>query len=158
MRWASVTMLEDACVPLVVVEILLINFILYITVKSTLSTYHDRIYQSKIYLCLFIFHTVYCAKIICFPPMIFQARVYSAVSQRQYFRRRLKSHEASSSMGMKILQWCLWCSTCQPNQVPFFNFSCVRGLSLVAASRNYALVVVHGLFTAVGPLVAEQGF
>lgn len=90
---ASVTMLEDACVPLVVMEILLINFILYITVKSTLSTYHDRIYQSKIYLCLFIFHTVYCAKIILFPSHDFpgQECIQQLAENVRYFRRRLKS-------------------------------------------------------------------
>ena len=34
-------------------------------------------------------------------------------------------------MEMKILQWCLWCSTCQPKLGTFFflNFGCVRRLS-----------------------------
>ena len=148
--------------PLVVVEILLINFILYITVKSTLSTYHDRIYQSKIYLCLFIFHTVYCAKMILFPSHDFPGKecIQQLAENVRYFRRRLKSmgfiiygNEDSPVVPLMLYM---------PAKIGylFFNyyFGCVRGLSLVAASRNYALVVVHGLFTAVGPLVAEQGF
>ena len=36
-------------------------------------------------------------------------------------------------------------------------FGAVRGLSLVAASGNYSLVVVHRLFTGVASLVAGHG-
>ena len=36
-------------------------------------------------------------------------------------------------------------------------FGAARGLSLVAASGNYSLVVVHRLFTGVASLVAGHG-
>ena len=37
-------------------------------------------------------------------------------------------------------------------------FTAAHGLSLVAASRGWSLVAMHGLLTAVASLIAEHGF
>ena len=37
------------------------------------------------------------------------------------------------------------------------DLCCCAGFSLAVASRNYSLVVVHGLFVAMASLVVEHG-